>query len=131
MPGQGQSLYAVPSRPEVSRKAAGLAADAVQGGLQIVRVGAAEVDAFAGAGVYEPEADRVQPLTFESELLGHDGVRTVGQVTDAGMAQRREVNPDLVGSSGLEMDLHEGGRPEGLDDLVVGCLLYTSDAADE
>src|SRR5450759_1856545 len=114
------SLYAVPSPPEVSRTAAGLAADAVQSCLQIGGVGAADVDPLTTAGVHEPEADSVPPLAFETQLLGKGWVRTVGQVTDAGMTQGGEVNPDLVGAPGLEMDLDQGGRPESLDHLVVG-----------
>src|SRR5665811_853544 len=94
MPLERQSLYAVPSPPEVSRTAAGLAADAVQSGLQIGGVGAAEVDPLTAAGVHEPEADGVQPLAFETKLLGKRWVRAVGQVTDAGMTQGGEVNPD-------------------------------------
>ena len=62
----------------------------------------------------------MKPLAFEAEPLGQGRVGTVGQVTDTGMAQGCEVHPDLVGAAGLEMDLHQRGRPERLDDLVVG-----------
>src|SRR5450631_4712085 len=76
----------------------GSAADAVQSGLQVLGVGAVEVDPLAAAGVLEAEPDRVQPLAFQAELLGQYRVRAVGQVPDAGMAQGGAVNPDLVGT---------------------------------
>src|SRR5665647_1452892 len=95
------------------------AADAVQRGLQILRVGASEVHPLAATGVLEAEPDRVQPLTFQTELLGQHRVRAIGQVSDAGMVKRGEVNPDLVSTPRLKVDLHERGEPERLNDLVV------------
>ena len=88
MPGERQSLYAVPSthgtfgalplaglfhryqhhNRQPCNKAANAGrglADPVQRGLQILGIGALEVDPLAAAGVSEPEADSVQPLTFE------------------------------------------------------------------
>ena len=48
-------------------EAAPSSADAVQRGLQILGIGATEVDPLAGAGVSEAEANSVQPLTFEAQ----------------------------------------------------------------
>ena len=55
-----------------------------------------------------------------TEPFGQRRVRAVGQVPDAGVAQRREVHPDLGGATGLQVDLHQRGRRERLDGLVVG-----------
>ena len=87
---------------------AALSADPVQGGLQILGIGATEVDPLARAGVLKPEADRVQPLAFEAERCGQHRVSTVGEVSGAGMAQGREVNPDLMSAPRFQVDLHEG-----------------------
>ena len=113
MPGEGQSPYAVPvrlaepgfahprpvSRAEIGlgtglsgakrpERSKGLAADAVQRGLQILRIGAAEVDSLAARGMLEPETDRMQPLTLQTQRPGQHRVCAVGQVPYTGMAQR-------------------------------------------
>src|ERR1019366_10680535 len=119
MPGSGHILYGVPSSCGRVQERVSSAADAVQRGLQVLRVGAGEVDPFAAAGMLEAEPDRVQPLSFQAKLLGQYRVRAVSQVSDARMAERREVNPDLMCTPGLEVDLHERGRPERLNDLIV------------
>ncbi len=62
----------------------------------------------------------MQPLPLQAEPGGQDRVGAIGEVTDAGVAQRREVHPDLVRATGLEMDLDQRGRAERLDHLVVG-----------
>src|ERR1035437_9382655 len=101
-----------------------LPADALQRVLQILRVGAGEVDPLTAAGVLKPEPDRVQPLPLQAELLGQHWVRAVGHVAGTGMVKRREVNPDLVGTPSLKVYLHERGGPKRLNDLVVSdaCL---------
>ena len=68
----------------------------------------------------EAEAVGVQPLAGQAQLGAEARVGAVGQVAAAGVTHRREVHANLVGSSGLQVHLHEGGRAEGLDDVVVG-----------
>src|SRR5664280_1445981 len=119
MPDGGHSWHAVPPLRRHVPAESFLAADAVQRGLQILRVRAGEGDPLAAAGVLKPEPDRVKPLALQAEPLGQHGVRAVGQVPNAGMVERREVNPDLMSAPSLEVDLYERGGPKRLNDLVV------------
>ncbi len=67
----------------------------------------------------ERQPGRVQPLPGQAEPGGERRVRAIGEVADAGVADRRHVNPNLVGAPGLEADVEQAGSAEGLDRLVV------------
>ena len=62
----------------------------------------------------------MQPLAGQAQLGAETWVSAVSQVAAAGVPHRRKVHANLMGSAGLQVNLHEGGRTEGLDDVVVG-----------
>src|SRR6478609_11518075 len=68
----------------------------------------------------EAESYGVQPLPLEPDPLGQDRVRAVGEVADARMLERAHVDADLVGATGLEVDLEEAGEAVSLERRVVG-----------
>ena len=84
------------------------------------RVVAGELHQAAVGGVREAEPDGVQPLPGDAEPGGQRRVGAVGQVADARVPERGEVDPDLVGAPGLELDVDQARGRERLDDLVVG-----------
>src|SRR3954470_10761845 len=94
--------------------------DDVEGPLQVLRVGTLEVDVVARPGVFEAQPDGVQPLALQLQARGQLRVGAVGEVATARVMQRREVHPDLVGATRLEVDVEQAGVPERLDHLVVG-----------
>src|SRR6185437_1800459 len=94
--------------------------DYVKRVLKIVRVRRGELDALAGARVFEREPGRVQPLSRQAEALGERRVGTVGQVADAGVMECGHVHPDLVGAAGFQLDLQQSRVPERLDRVVMG-----------
>ena len=51
--------------------------------LEIWRVGRCEHHSLAGTGVLEAEANGVQPLPVQPQLLGEHRVGTVGRVAEA------------------------------------------------
>ncbi len=74
----------------------------------------------AVGGVREPEPDRVQPLPVQARAAGRQHrIGSVEPVAHARMPDRRHVHPDLVGPAGLQVHLKQGGRPEGLQGVVM------------
>lgn len=62
----------------------------------------------------------MKPLAGQAQGGPQLGIRAVGLVSGAGMAEGREVDTDLVGASGFQMHLDQRGPAKGFDDLVVG-----------
>src|SRR5580765_8948622 len=73
--------------------------------LEVLGVLAGERHVLPRPRVLEAEPDRVQPLPLQPDPLGEDRVGAVGEVADARVVQGREVHPDLVRPTGLEVDV--------------------------
>src|SRR5699024_4550763 len=123
------AIYPVPevahrARPATPRPVPGtggsVGSDVIDRGLQILGVVAFEFDPLLRVGMAEAELDRMQPLPFETELLGQHGIGPIGQIAHARMFGGGEVDAELMGAAGLEVDLDECGSPMRLDHLVVG-----------
>ena len=72
----------------------------------------------------EGELVRVEPLAGQPQPLGQRRVAAVQRITHTRMPMGRHVHPDLMGSTGLEMDLQQLRTGEGLDRLVVRHRLF-------
>ena len=62
----------------------------------------------------------MQPLPLQAQSLGKDRITTVGGVTDAGVVQRGEVHPNLMGAAGFQMNVEQTRGPEHLGSVVMG-----------
>jgi len=67
----------------------------------------------------EGEAHRVQPLPMQAQPLGQDRIRTVEQVTHAGVPDRGHVDPDLMRPAGFQPNVGQAGAAERLDGVVM------------
>ena len=85
----------------------------------------AEVDPGAGARLREAEFGGVEEIAAraagESSLLTCE-LRSgaVERVADDGMMERGEVDADLVGAAGVELDFEERGWADAGEDAPVG-----------
>ncbi len=93
--------------------------DDLEGVGQVVGVGRLVLDVLTGVGVLEPEAYGVQPLAGEPQALGEGRVGAVAEVADARVLEGGHVYPDLMGATGLEVDLQQAGEAVRLEGLVV------------
>ena len=91
----------------------------------------AEFEWFARGGVAECQSRRVQRLPGGGPLqrLGRPPRRPgdapapapgIHRVADDGVAHVLEVDPDLVGAPGVELEPEQVGHPEAADDEGVG-----------
>jgi hypothetical protein len=64
--------------------------------------------------VRKTKSNGVQPLAFQTELVGKHGIGPIHQIADAGMSNRRHVNPDLMRTAGFELDLQQSRGDERL-----------------
>ncbi len=80
-------------------------------------------DAAAGARVREGEAEGMQHLAGRQVTHGFPEslvlAVAVGQVTQQGMSEVFEVDPDLMGAAGVESEFDKGGEPKSFEDAVI------------
>ena len=93
--------------------------DSVERVLEVIGVGRLELDPVPRARVVEAQAHRVQPLPLQPEPLGQRRIGAVQQVADAGMVQGAQVDADLVGAPGLELDREQAREAVRLERVVV------------
>ena len=67
----------------------------------------------------EREPHRVQPLPSQADFRRERRVGAIRKVADARMPQRRHMHPDLMRSTGLELDLEQAGHGVRLERFVV------------
>jgi hypothetical protein len=82
--------------------------------LKIRWVRGLKLHQFARTRVPKTQSNGVQPLAFQTELVGKHGIGSIHQIAYAGMSNRRHVNPDLMRTAGFELDLKETRGDERL-----------------
>ena len=104
----------------VDRRRGVLGFQRIQRVLQIRRVARLDGRPHMGARMAEFQLHRMQPLAFEPQFLRYHRVRPVHRVSYQRMPDGREVDADLVGSSGFEVDFHQCGFAEAFEYIPMG-----------